>query len=102
MNNRLGLEDNLYWDTLPNFCVGGQERAEFNSMLSRPTNLCSMFHMFQRLQASLCVFCEKNSGLCYIIKSALRSNIALWNLNDLHSKKSIPARESYDEVNNLY
>lgn len=44
----------------------------------------------------------KNSSLCYIIKSALRSNIALWNLNDLHSKKSIPARERYDEVDNLY
>ena len=44
----------------------------------------------------------KNSSLCYIIKSALRSNIALWNLNDLHSKKSIPARECYDKVDNLY
>lgn len=100
MNNRLGFEDNLHWDTLANFCVGGQERAD-NSMLSRPTNPCSMFCMFQRLLASLVCF-VKNSSLCYIIKSTLRSNIALWNLNDLHSKKSIPARERYDEVDNLY
>lgn len=65
MNNRLGFEDNLHWDTLANFCVGEQERVEFNSVLSRPTNLCSMFCMFQRLSASLCVSHEKQQSVLH-------------------------------------
>lgn len=53
---------------------------------------------------SFCVFFfffEKDA-VSYIIKSVLRSNITLWNLNDLHSKKSIPAWEGYDEIDNLF
>lgn len=48
----------------------------------------------------MCFF-EKDP-VSYIIESVLRSNISLWNLNDLHSKKSIPAWEGYDEADNLF
>lgn len=47
------------------------------------------------------MFFEKDA-VSYIIESVLRSNITLWNLNDLHSKKSIPAWEGYDEADNLF
>lgn len=30
----------LHWDTLANSYAGGQEREEFNSVLSRPADLC--------------------------------------------------------------
>lgn len=48
----------------------------------------------------MCFF-EKDA-VSYIIESVLRSNITLWNLNDLDSKKSIPAWEGYDEADNLF
>lgn len=53
------------------------------------------------LTQNFCVSYEKD-GLSYIIKSALKSKITLWNLNDLRPKKSIPAWEGYDEVDNLF
>lgn len=56
MNNRLGFEDNLHWDILANFCVGEQERVEFNSKcyLSQQT-VFSVLYVPKIVGLTLCV-----------------------------------------------